>query len=176
MQDAFYEYVTSRGFDLERGLPKEETGREHLSVKEFKAITNFEETKRKLNNITLEMPEVPELKDINRFMVKRDEKIANEIIKPKDELINRLYAENMELHQELSKQAIIVEEAEKYQNERDKIIENNTNLNIQVHNMKFNYQIKMNNSESEYKELEEKLGSEYMAKVQNVDSKLKKKI
>ena len=42
--------------------------------------------------------------------------------------------------------------------------------------MKFNYQIKMNNSESEYKELEEKLGSEYMAKVQNVDSKLKKKI
>ena len=157
LQDSFYKYVTSRGFELERGLPKEETGKEHLSVKEFKAITNFEETKRKLNNITLEMPEVPELKDINRFMVKRDEKIANEIIKPKDELINRLYTENVELHQELSKQAIIVEEAEKYQNERDKIIENNTNLNIQVHNMKFNYQMKMKNLEAEYEELEKKL-------------------
>lgn len=176
LQDAFYEYITTRGFELERGLPKEETCREHLSVKEFKAITNFEETKEKLNNITLEIPEVPELKDINKFMLKRDEKIAEEIIKPKDELIKKLYTENMSLHQELSKQAIIVEEAEKYQSERDEIIEDNAKLNMEVNNMKFNYQMKVNDLESEYEELEENLERDYMEKVRNIDNMFKKEI
>ncbi len=47
-------------------------------------------------------------------MINRDEKIANEIIKPKDELI-----------QELSKQEKVLNESEKYTKERDTILANN---------------------------------------------------
>ena len=36
LQDAFYQYMTSHNFKLERGVPKEETGREHIDIKEYK--------------------------------------------------------------------------------------------------------------------------------------------
>ena len=39
-------------------------------------------------------------------MLNRDEKIENEIIKPKDDLIKELYKNNLSLHKELSKQLI----------------------------------------------------------------------
>ena len=70
----------------------------------------------------LELPDVPNLGDINvnRLSKKRDEKILEEIIKPKDNLINDLYQDNLILQQELSRQAKIVEKAEKYQKEREK--------------------------------------------------------
>ena len=58
----------------------------------------------------------------------RDEKIANEIIKPKDELIQKLYNENRSLHEELSKQEKLVDIATEYENKHSKIIEENNNL------------------------------------------------
>ena len=58
-----FEYMVSNGFDFKRGLPKEETNREHYTVKEYKNITNFEKTKRNLKSIKLELPEIPDLKD-----------------------------------------------------------------------------------------------------------------
>ncbi len=72
--------------------------------------------------MTLELPKVPELKDMKKVMIGRDDKILNEIIKPKDKLIKELYKDNLALHKELSKRTNIIEEAEKCQNERDKII------------------------------------------------------
>ena len=51
-------------------------------------------------------------------MLNRDEKIENEIIKPKDELIQKLHQENVSLHKELSKQANIIDKAEKFETER----------------------------------------------------------
>ena len=69
----------------------------------------------------MELPEIPDLKDIKKVMIGRDEKILNDIIKPKDKLIEELYQDNVSLHKELSKQAKTIEEAEKYQNKRDKI-------------------------------------------------------
>ena len=72
LQNAYYEYVTQKGFELERGLPKEETNREHYTIQEFKNITNFEKTKETLKNIKLELPEIPELKDIKKVMIVRD--------------------------------------------------------------------------------------------------------
>ena len=65
-------------------------------------------------------------------MIGRDEKILNDIIKPKDKLIEELYQDNVTLYKELSKQAKTIEEAEKYQNERDKIIADNEELNNTV--------------------------------------------
>ena len=132
LQNAFFEYMVSNGFYLKRGLPKEETNREHYTVKEYKNITNFEKTKETLKSIKLELPEVPDLKDIKKVMIGRDEKILNDIIKPKDKLIEELYQDNVTLHKELSKQAKTIEEAEKYQNERDKIIADNEELNNTV--------------------------------------------
>ena len=83
--------MVSNGFELQRGLPKEETDRVHYTLKEYKNITNYEHTKETLKNIKLELPKVPDIKDIRKVMINRDEKIYNEIIKPKYELIQELY-------------------------------------------------------------------------------------
>ena len=64
LQNDFHKYVTSKGFDLERGLPVEETGAKHYKIEDLKKITNFENTKKVLSNIKLELPEVPDINDI----------------------------------------------------------------------------------------------------------------
>ena len=151
LQNAFYDYMVSHNFELDRGLPKEETGREHLDLKEYKEITNFEKTKETLKNIKLELPDVPEIADISKFSIKRDEKILEEIIKPKDELIQGLYQDNLRLHQELSRQANVIDEAEKYQKERDKIMNDNANLHNEVEQIKVEYKEKEFDIEWKYK-------------------------
>ena len=141
LQDAFYKYMVENGFNLQRGLPKEETGREHYSIEEYKKITNFKQTKEILNNMKLELPDIPDITDINinRLSKKRDEKILEEIIKPKDNVIQNLYQDNMNLHRQLSRQAQVIEEAEKYQKERDNIIADNEKLHDEVDNIKIEY-------------------------------------
>ena len=141
LQDAFYKYMVENGFNLQRGLPKEETGREHYSVEEYKKITNFKQTKEILDNMKLELPDVPDITDINinRLSKKRDEKILEEIIKPKDNVIQNLYQDNINLHRQLSRQAQVIEEAEKYQKERDNIIADNEKLHDEVDNIKIEY-------------------------------------
>lgn len=141
LQDAFYNYMVKNGFDLQRGLSKEETNREHYSVEEYKKITNFKQTKEILNNMKLELPDIPDITDINinRLSKKRDEKIIEEIIKPKDNVIQNLYQDNMNLHRQLSRQAQVIEEAEKYQKEREKIIADNEKLHNEVDNIKAEY-------------------------------------
>ena len=153
LQNAFYDYMVSHNFKLERGLPKEETEREHIDLKEYKEITNFDKTKEKLKNMKLELPDVPNLGDINvnRLSKKRDEKIIEEIIKPKDNLINELYKDNLSLHKELLKQAKIVEKAEKYQKEREKIMADNEELHNQVNSIKVEYKEKEFDLEWKYK-------------------------
>ena len=141
LQDAFYKYMVENGFDLQRGLPKEETNREHYSVEEYKKITNFKQTKEILRNMKLELPDIPDIADINvnRLSKKRDEKILEEIIKPKDNVIQNLYQDNINLHRQLSRQAQVIEEAEKYQKERDNIIADNEKLHDEVDNIKIEY-------------------------------------
>ena len=153
LQDAFYKYMVENGFDLQRGLPKEETNREHYSVEEFKKITNFKQTKEILKNIKLELPDVPNIDDIKmaRWSKKRDEKILEEIIKPKDDLINKLYQDNWLMHQQLLRQEKMVEKATKYEKERNKIIEDNENLHSEVEQIKKDYKQKEFDIEWKYK-------------------------
>lgn len=146
LQNAFYDYMVSHNFKLERGLPKEETNRQHLDLKEFKQITNFENTKETLKNVKLELPEVPDIKDFKRLSFNRDEKILEEIIKPKDEVIEKLY------------QANIIDEAEKYQKEINSIIADN----IELHN-------KVNNIKAEYKEKEFDIEWKYKSKIKSLE-------
>lgn len=169
LQDAFYQYMTSHNFKLERGVPKEETGREHIDIKEYKEITNFDKTKEKLQNMKLELPDVPDIDDIRmaRWSKKRDEKILEDIIKPKDDLINELYQNNLLMNQQLLRQAKMVEEAEKYKKERNKIIADNIDLHKQVDNIKAEYQQKEDNLEWKYEYRINKLEKEngYLHKV-----------
>ena len=78
-------------------------------------------------------------------------KILEEIIKPKDNLINDLYQDNLILQQELSRQAKIVEKTEKYQRERDRIMEDNENLHNEVKQIKTEYKQKESDIEWKYK-------------------------
>ena len=68
--------MLENGFELQRGLSKEEAQRTHYTLKEYKNITNFEKTKEQLQNMKLELPDVPDITDIhvNRLSKKRDEK------------------------------------------------------------------------------------------------------
>ena len=150
LQNAFFEYITSKGFEIERGLPVEETGAKHEKIENLKKVTNFENTKKILDNIKLDLPQTPNINDIKLIKLNR-EKVEDEIIKPKDKLINELYQENVLLHKELSKQVNLVNMAEKYQKERDKIFYENEQLNNQIHNMKIEYEEKAFDLEWKYK-------------------------
>ena len=179
LQNEFHKYITSKGFDLERGLPIEETGAKHQKIEELKKITNFENTKKVLENVKLELPEIPNINDIKLIKLNK-EKVENEIIKPKDELIQELYQDNITLHRELSKQAKVVNEAEKYQKERDKIIADNKELNSKVKKMESEYKEKSNTLDLKFdsrkreleKEFEEKnyeMKYEYKSKIHNLE-------
>lgn len=128
LQNAYFKHISEKGFKLERGELVEVTNREHYSVQEFKKITNFENTKNVLENITLDLPETPNIRDIKKVMINRDEKIEIEIIKPRDELIQELHKENISLRKELSKQSNTVEMATEYEKEHTQMLEDNINL------------------------------------------------
>ena len=159
LQNAFQKYVKSKGFDLERGLPVEETGAKHQKIEELKKITNFENTKKILDNIKLELPDVPDINDIKLVKLNKA-KIEEEIIKPKDDLIQELYKNNVALHKELSKQVKLVDKAEKYQKEGDRIMTDNEELHNQVEIIKSEYKEKEFNIEWKYKSKIQKLEKE----------------
>ena len=167
LQNAFYEYLGEHGFKLERGLPKEETNRNHIDIKQYKELTNFENTKKLVESINLDIPGETDIKDLKRFVINKNEKILNDIIKPKEEMIKTLYTENKALHKELSKQAKIVDEAEKYQKERQNIMSDNRELHNRVYELEEEYKEKSFVLEYEYKNKYHKLEKEnkYLYKV-----------
>lgn len=158
LQDAYFNHVKSKGFDLERGMFIEDTGRKHYTIEEYKKITNYDNTKKLLSEMKLELPKVPDINDISKFSIKRDEKILEKIIKPKDDFIKELYKENLSLNKELSKQSKIIDEAQKYQKERNIILADNRSLHKEVEDIKKQYKEKEFdlkwNYENEIKHLE----------------------
>lgn len=176
LQDAYFNHVKSKGFDLERGMFVEDTNRKHYTVEEYKKITNYENTKKVLDEIKIELPEVPDITDISKFSRKRDEKILEEIINPKDELIKELYKDNLSLHKELSKQSKVIDEAEKYQKERDSIIADNEKLNNKVRDLENEYKRKSSNLDFDYNNRKTKLEQEFQNKEFNIEYKYKSKI
>ena len=168
LQNDFHKYITSKGFELDRGLPVEETGAKHEKIEDLKKITNFENTKKVLDSINLELPEVPDIKDI-KIIKLNIEKVENEIIKPKDDLINELYQQNFNLHRELSRRVNLVKKAEKYQKERDKILAENEELHNTVNDLEKEYKNKEFDLEWGYKSKIRKLEKEnsHLKKVVN---------
>ncbi len=178
LQDAYFNHVKLKGFDLERGMFVEDTNRKHYTIAEYKQITNYENTKKVLNNIKLELPDTPDITDIkvNRLSKKRDEIILEKIIKPKDGLIKELHAENLSLHKELSKQAKVTNEVEKYQRERDSIIADNKALNNRVQELEHDYKMKSNNLDFDYNNRKYELENEFKEKEFNIEYKYKHQI
>lgn len=176
LQDAYFNHVKSKGFDLERGMFVEDTNRKHYTVEEYKKITNYENTKKVLNEIKLELPDVPEITDISKFSLKRDEKILEEIIKPKNDLIKELYKDNLSLHKELSKQSKVINEAEKYQKERDVILADNKELHNTVEHLEHEYKKKNNSLDMEFNNRKRDLEDEFKNKEFDIEWKYKSKI
>ena len=176
LQDAYFNHVKSKGFDLERGMFVEDTGRKHYTVEEYKNITNYENTKKVLNEIKLELPDTPDITNISKFTIKRDEKILEQIIKPKDDLIKELYKDNLSLHKELSKQTKVIDEAEKYQKERKQILADNKELHKTVQELELDYRLKKNELDCELENKKEKLEKDFEQKFYDLDSKYENKI
>lgn len=176
LQNDFHKYVTSKGFDLERGLPVEETGAKHYKIEDLKKITSFENTKKVLRNINLELPDIPKLADISKFSIKRDEKILEEIIKPKDDIIKELYNDNLALHRELSKQSRVINEAEKYQKERDEIIADNKELNNRFKELENEYKEKSTTLDMKFDNRKRELEKEFQEKTYDMEYEYKSKV
>ena len=176
LQDAYFNHVKSKGFDLERGMFIEDTGRKHYTIEEYKKITNYDNTKKVLNEIKLELPDVPDINDISKFSLKRDEKILEEIIKPKDNLIKELYKDNLSLHKELSKQSKIIDEAQKYQKERNSILADNEELHNTVKNLEHEYKKKNNTLDLRFDNRKRELEEEFEKKEFDIKYEYKNKI
>ena len=179
LQNAYFKHISEKGFKLERGELVEVTNREHYSVQEYKRITNFENTKELLNSIKLELPETPDIKDFKKIMLNRDEKIKNEIIKPKDDLIKKLYNENISLHKELSKQTTIIDKAEKFEKEQKYLLNYNTELKVKCRNLELDFSNKEKELKYKYEHETYKIDSQYQKiinKLENENNYLKKVI
>lgn len=175
LQNAFHKYITSKGFDLERGLPVEETGAKHEKIEDLKKLTNFENTKKVLDNIKLELPETPDINDIKLIKLNR-EKVENEIIKPKDDMIEKLYNEKVSLQKELLKQVNLVNEAEKYQKERDSILADNKELHNTVKYLEHEYKKKNNTLDLKFENRKRELEQDFQNKKFDIEYKYKNKI
>ena len=111
LQDAFFEFMVANNFELERGNPSE---RVHLSVEDYKKITNFENTKTVLKYIKLELPETPDIKSFGKLIRNRDEKIQELVVEPRDNMIREQQEQISLLYLTLQNQVNTVERASKY--------------------------------------------------------------
>ena len=100
--------------------------------------------------ILLKLPKTPNINDIKLIKLNR-EKVEDEIIKPKDKLINELYQENRILHKELSKQVNLVDKGIRYEKERKGIMYDNEELHNEVNKIKSEYEEKAFDLEWKYK-------------------------
>lgn len=140
LQDAFYNYMVANNFELERGNPSE---RVHLSVEDYKKITNFEESKTLLQDVKLEFPDTPDISSFRKLMKNRDEKIQEQIIKPKDKTIKELQEQNALLTLTLNRQMQTVNKAVKYEKEINPILEENIELKEKYETLESSYNLKL---------------------------------
>lgn len=136
LQDAFYNYMVANNFELERGNPSEKI---HLSVEDYKNITNFEQNKTLLKDIKIELPEVPDISNFRWTIKNRDEKIQEQIIKPKDKAIQELQEQNALLTIALNKQIKTVDKAIKHEKNIKPILNENAELKEKYENLENNY-------------------------------------
>lgn len=79
------------------------------------------------------------------------------------------------MHKELSKQSKIIDEAEKYQKERDKILADNEELHNTVNTLEHEYKLKTNNLDFDFRNIKRKLEEEFEEKIYNLEYEYKGK-
>ena len=166
LQDAFFEFMVVNNFELERGNPSEKV---HLSVEDYKNITNFEESKTLLQDIKTELPETPDITSLKKLMINRDEKIQEQIIKPKDKAIQELKEQNFLLTMALNKQIKTVDKAIKYEKDIKPILDENAELKEKCETLENNYNTKL---QEETKKIENKY-KEHISYLENENNFLK---
>lgn len=147
LQDNFYQTMTRQGFDLERG---QTSSRKHLTVQDYKEVTNFDNSMKDLKDISLDMPKVPDIKDFNKIMFNRDDKIQKEIIAPKDNAIQELYSDNVKLKQELSRQIKVIEKVEQHEKEHTKLLKEKQNIQDKYRHLEKSFDEKVGKIEHKY--------------------------
>lgn len=108
LQDNYYNYITSKGFKLERG---QTSSLKHISLEDYKKITNFDKVKQ-LSEIKVEEYKVKDIEEIKKITIDRDKKINNEIIQPLKVHNLILIEQNTKLNKELTKVSKIVDKAD----------------------------------------------------------------
>lgn len=81
LQDSFYNYMTERNFDLERG---KSSNVEHLSTEKFKQVTEYERIKEELQTKPIKQLETQNMSLIlaqNRQLLKYNKKLKGYLIK-----------------------------------------------------------------------------------------------
>lgn len=81
LQDSFYNHVTKKGFNLERGKSSEA---EHLSLDTFKQITNYERIKEELKSTPIKEIETKNMDLIiaqNKQLIKYTKKLKGYLVK-----------------------------------------------------------------------------------------------
>lgn len=169
LQDSFYNYMVANNFELERGNPSEKI---HLSVEDYKNITNFEKSKTLLKDIKIELPEVPDISNFRWTIKNRDEKIQEQIIKPKDKAIQQLQEQNTLLTLALNRQIKTVDKAIKYEKDIKPILDENAELKEKCETIENDYNTKL---QEETKKIENKY-EEHISYLENENSFLKKVI
>ena len=169
LQDAFYNYMIANNFELERGNPSEKV---HLSVEDYKNITNFEESKTLFKDINIELPEVPDISNFRWTIKNRDEKIQEQIIKPKDQAIQELKEQNFMLTMALNKQIKTVDKAIKYEKNIKPILDENAELKVKCETLENDYNTKL---EEVTKKIKNKY-EEHISYLENENNFLKKVI
>ena len=169
LQDAFYNYMVANNFELERGNPSEKV---HLSVEDYKNITNFEESKTLLQDVKMELPETPDITSFKKLMINRDEKIQEQIIKPKDKAIQKLKEQNLLLTMALNKQIKTVDKAIKYEKDIKPTLDENAELKEKCKTMEKDYNTKL---QEETRKIENKY-EEQISYLENENNFLKKVI
>lgn len=117
LQDKFYEYVKSKGFNLERG--KENTEREHLNTDDMKNLTNFYNTKTIKESIEKTKDERIKYSDIQEFYKYENftkDNVDKKLIIPLLKENSKLQLQNDQLLIEMSK----VKKAREYYYELEK--------------------------------------------------------
>ena len=162
LQDAFYNYMVANNFELERGNPSE---RVHLSVEDYKKITNFEESKTLLQDAKLELPDTPDISSFKKLIKNRDEKIQEQIIKPKDKAIKELQEQNTLLTLTLNKQMQTVDKAVKYEKEINPILDENIELKEKYETLENTYNLKLQEEKT-------KIQDKYENRIYNLEKEI----
>ena len=166
LQDAFYKYMVANHFELERGNPSEKV---HLSVEDYKNITNFEKSKTLLQDVKMDLPDTPDITSFKKIMINRDEKIQEQIIKPKDKAIQELKEQNFLLTMALNKQIKTVDKAIKYEKDIKPILDENAEFKEKCEVLEITYNAKI---QEEYRKIENKY-EEQISYLENENNFLK---